>query len=508
MRKPPLCPITLLSVTLLLPLGCGTMSAARRAYEQGDYLKAERLASERVEDHPDDDEARKLRASARERALERLVADERAARARGDGEAALATLTRLLHRRRTWGVSLPDESALPAALEAARSHVRGRLTPLLQRGRALEAEAQLERRRSLLAEPELAPLGEELRGEVRQGGERACAGLRAGATADEPYWSWLVDRYCERLGVAAGTGLARPSLPGLLGAVTFHGAVEGLSAGEQAELQARLGDAVRRTPWYAPSGRPTAASVSGRHRVAFSTRQVNRVHHWSQSVAYQDRQMYTETTRVPYTAYETYTVQVPHTTYQSYSYSCGYGNYRSTCTGSRPTTQYRSETRSRMVTKYRTNFETKWRNVTKYRMEPRTTPYVVDEHLGQYDTHLALALDVGGAPVVARIDATDQRTRETSQHVPLGAKLAGEPLPPARDWLDRHTAALHANLVWQLGRAWWDRQCRGDSHSREQAARCLYGAADPPAPARAALQAVLGEDASHLVSALSAQRSR
>src|SRR5204862_3382446 len=129
------------------------------------------------------------RQQAREQSVARLLEDVRAARARGDGEGALVALGQLLERRHAWDLRLPaaGEAALAAEVERAGQAVRGEVAPLLARGRALAAEAQLERRRGMLDQPELAGEAAELRAEVRQAGGRTCGALVQGARPDEPY---------------------------------------------------------------------------------------------------------------------------------------------------------------------------------------------------------------------------------------------------------------------------------------------------------------------------------
>ena len=484
------------AVFLLLTLACaGHLGAAREAYDHGSYAQAARLAELRLQDHPDDAEARELRQQARGKALEKLLADEQAARARGDRDGALAAMGQLLERRRTWELRLPGgrEAALAGELEEVRGILRDEVAPLLGRGRALAAESRLDARRALLEDLELAALGAELHAQVHQTGTRRCGELRKGAAADEPYWTHLVGRYCRHFGSPAATA----PLPGLFGGLSFAGAVEGLPAGELSELQHRLDSALQQTPWY-QSGAPTAGSrLGGRHQVTFTPRSSSRTRTWSVQVPYSDTETYYESHQVPYQASETYYESVPQTTYESYTYTCGYGtNYR-TCTGTRPVTHYRQESRTRYVTKYRSESQMKTRSVTKYRSEQRSQVYYVTECLGAYATNLSVAVNLGaGGPAVARADATSQLTHESD--CALAGRGQTTLLTPTQ-WLAPRATALEGGLVWELRKAWYDSACRDGAPSREQAARCLHGTADPPAPVRAVVAAQLGEDAPRLL---------
>jgi hypothetical protein len=315
------------------------------------------------------------------------------------------------------------------------------------------------------------------------------------ASADEPYWTRLMGRYCAHFGATTPSA----PLPGLFGGLTFAGSVDGLAAPDQAILQQRLDAVFQQTPWYDRGGVTAGSQLSGRHQLTFFNRQANRTHHWSVQVPYQDTEYYNTTRQVPYQASETYSQQVPYTSYESYSYSCGYGSSYRTCTGSRPVTRYRSESRTRYVTKYRSELERKSRTVTKYRSQPRSQVYVVNEHVGSYATDLSIAVNLGsGAPVVARAQAAHQMIHETSDYGQ--ARLTHTaPLTAPGDWLASRSAALEGALVWELRRAWFNGACAAPASSREQAARCLHGCPDLPEPARAALAAQLQEDAPRLI---------
>jgi hypothetical protein len=139
----------------------------------------------------------------------------------------------------------------------------------------------------------------------------------------------------------------------------------------------------------------------------------------------------------------------------------------------------------------------KTRSVTKYRSEQRSQVYNVTECLGAYATNLSVAVNLGtGGPAVARAEATNQLTHESD--CALAGRGQTTLLTPAQ-WLAPRATALEGGLVRELRKAWYDSACRDGAPSREQAARCLHGAADPPAPVRAVVAAQLGEDGPRLL---------
>ena len=68
---------------------------------------------------------------------------------------------------------------------------------------------------------------------------------------------------------------------------------------------------------------------------------------------------------------EYYSVQVPYTAYESQSYSCGDHKSHRTCTRSHSVTRYRTDHRTRFVTRSHTEYRNQTRTVTRYRDVPR-----------------------------------------------------------------------------------------------------------------------------------------
>jgi hypothetical protein len=137
--------------------------------------------------------------------------------------------------------------------------------------------------------------------------------------------------------------------------------------------------------------------------------------------------------------------------------------------------------------------------VTKYRPQPRSASYSVTEQVGTYATSLSVAVNLGtGAAATARSEAATELVQESSDYAAAPLEHTS-PLPSSGAWLEPRVAALEGALISELRKTWFQSACGGAAPSREQAARCLHGSADVPAPALAALSGELGEDAVRLV---------
>ena len=121
------------------------------------------------------------------------------------------------------------------------------------------------------------------------------------------------------------------------------------------------------------------------------------------------------------------------------------------------------------------------------------------EHLGSYATNLSVAVNLGRVePAVARSQASSDLIRQASDDA-YAELTHTAPLPAPGAWLEPRAAALEGALIWELRKAWFQAACSDAAPTREQAARCVHGSDDPPAPVRAALTAELAEDAPGLL---------
>jgi hypothetical protein len=487
-----------------MALGCvRARTRAGDAFDRGDYLTAERLYDEWLRESPGDDYAISMRSRARQRALSSLLAAARAAR---NKELAIYVrdLGGAVARASLWASDLDDEvkRTLADELRAAEGILRKHIAEPAAAGRALAAEAALWTVMPLLEQQALATLRRELTREVVRSGREACARYTTHARADTPYFTLLVARYCQRVG---GRAPATVPLPDLRAAPVFEGSVAGLTPAQLVELQRRVQDFFVLSIWYSPTARVVPRiTVGGVADVRFSRRRVALKARWTEQVAYTASESHQVAHQVPYTATETYTESVPTTTYQSYSYSCGTG----TCTGSRPTTSYQSQTRSRMVTRYRTEYRTEQRSVTRYRSVPRVFHYEADEHTGSYASDVDLFVDLRVAEPVEFHHDTAVKRRGLEHDVtfaPARVAPSRHGLPLAEEWFEIELTHLGHRLLVDLDKAWVSRFCASQDYTVEEAARCAYAGSAPPPAASAVLNRTLNEPVALLQRALAAK---
>lgn len=480
----------------LVVLACVTPAdRARDLVRRGQYSAALQQYDQLVQQHPDDRALLAQRDEARRAALVERVRRAATLREAGNEAGSLEVLREALARRDAWEASLDAqtrallESELAAQGRALREAVLGRL----KSEGPLRAERALATRAETLRIAELAPLGEELGAALKAAGQDTCAALQRDPGLQGPYGTWWVARSCAHWQVA----LAPVPLPGLMGRLALDGAL----AGAPSTPLERLGAVFRSSPWYDAAAADAAhARLSGHYAAQLKREPVTAQHSYTAMVLHTEREQYQDPQQVPYQAAESYSVQVPYSDHESYTYSCGSNR---TCTGSRTVTRYRTEHRTRYVTRYRTEYRTQWRNVTRHRPEPRVYNHPAEKLTADYaaDALLTVVLATQEAEPL-RLEAKGQLQRTELEHAEANpaVNLAPHPstLPTGPVWLEGVYGELELRLRNALQQRWLEAHCQRPRYSLEEAARCAYGAAAPPAAVAQALATALGEDPEHL----------
>ena len=464
------------------------------AFEHGNYLAAADLYDRIVAADPNDADAKALRTSARSAALRQMLADEQSARRAGHTEDANARLAQLLDKRDLWKQNVDATIAAPFAAEiaAAGASVRDAVAQQIGAEGPLRAEVVARHYEALLSHAELRLVRDDVAAAVTAAGRAQCDRLANDATPTSPYWSWLVDRYCAHWG---GHLKFDPELPHLRASLAVGGDVAGATPAEIARMHASLGDAFKRTLWYGANAPQAArATLEGVVTVAFTERTVSFDRPWTEEIPYVDTETYQEPYQEPYSDTETYTDQVPYTDYETYTYPCG----SSTCTGTRAVTKYRSEMRTRTVTRWRTAYRTATRQVTRYRYEPRTFHFDATEHTGTYESALVVLIDRGTEPpFVVKLDgaATRKGLFHDVSFGPAGVAPERPNLPTREAFVAQEESRLDRQLVAALDARYRELYCAAARYSLDAASACAYaGGKAAPAGVHAALRERFGDD--------------
>lgn len=522
---------SLLSLALALA-GCATTrDRASELFARGEFEASAGEYDTLLREHPEQQDLRLRRDTARARALVQQAEVVRVHRAGGRLAEALGAVDVLLARNDAWAPHSQDAAREAVEREAtwARQHLRTEVGRHLEAREPLGAQALMEAQSPLLGRTLLVETQRELTERTQRTGQENCARLVPAAGAEAPYWNELLRRYCEHFGVQRESP---PAPSELYGSLAFRGGVEGVVRPHFAVMTGALVQAFQASPWYAPGASGALlADLSGRFEAQVKTERVKREAPWTERVAYTTTKhelkphqvAYTDTEhrseQVPYTATETYTVQVPYSATESYTYSCGTGTSYRTCTGYRSVTRHRSETRTRtvtkyrtemrphMVTKYRTEYRSEPRTVTDYRNEPRVFTYDADEVSADYRAILAVGLTTT-VPVEARHENTlsDRGDRHDVEHGPAHVAPQRPGFPPPGAWLDDQLGVLAQRFGVQLASAWQEAFCAPPVSTLEAASRCLYG--HPEAQGlEAPFASVLGGDAPAFIQRVSRTES-
>lgn len=477
-----------LAATLLGACGAKDRGAVQ-AYERGDYAEAAERYDALLAQQPNDASLRQRRDEARRRAHAQQLAGI-AAVAPHDLDRKIAELRTLLTRRDSWTPGTPSlgdaqlDGALASVEDDVRMHLTAELRGFTQARRMLAGGDALAARRQALPFADFGELWPVLVEEGRAATAQHCRAVMPARPADSPHLTSLLTAYCND----AGAPVPPPSSLGLASELGLSVSIAGVSAAQAAAASHVVSMSFIESPWYDPaSPLHLTGTLTGRNDFWFTARAEMLEAPWSEQVAYED----TETFQEPYTDTETYSEQVPYTVDHTESYPCG----SSTCTRQVPSTEYRTESRTRTVTKYRTATRT----VTRFRTEQRSHTYRATRRDGKYAAswQVAVQLDAISGELPLAFPVTAGITQYGYDH---DESFAPAELAPGRanlmtpeGWFDYVVSGLGDRLRDQLRLRWQASFCRLPSYTVETAARCARGVA-PPALAHVALEQIFGAD--------------
>lgn len=467
---------------------------AEKAFARGDYRLAAQTYDELIADEPGNAEFKARRAEAVTKLHGVQLRTVLRLRQANDLEGVVRALGALLEGRQKWtpgAASLGDgqlDTSLALTLGWVREALTAELRAQVRARRLLGAEQRIDARSAQLPFPEFVELWAALDTELRTAAQATCAAHLPAEPEAFPFLTSLLLPYCEWFGAPVP---APPAL-GLASGVDVAVTIEGLAEPQIKAAQTAVAAAFLESPWYDPATpRQLRGLVSGLNEYRFTARPERLSADWTETIPY----LATETYQESYTDYEHYTQQVPYTVHRTETYSCGSFKEHRTCTRSVPSTQYRMESRTRPVTKYRTATRT----VTRYRDEPRVHYYNATRRSGDYEarwlTQLELELIPGATPFlfteqakVSQYGYDHDEVFEAAGVTPGRANL----MTPDR-WFDYVRGDLASKLGEQLSMKWQVSFCQLPSYSLETAARCARGSVPPP-EARAALRQLFGDE--------------
>jgi len=494
---------------LAVVVGCTSVrQLAETAYSKRHFRAAAALFDDLVKKHPDDVAARQRRTDARIAVLREMLIAVQAARRASQPTRADRLLEDLLDQRADWEMAI-DRGAAPAlAVEvtATGDHLAAEVDQVARTIGPLAAEARLADHEHLLAYPDFADRGRAMLARVGVVGRARCDALVAETSETRPAWSWLVERYCTHFGAAAT--IPRGTFPNLRTGLELDGGVGGLSDLEAVAFRGALADAFRTSAWYAPNGTGTLhATLQGTLAATFGAHPIAQSASWTEQVPYTDYETEQESYQEPYDDTESYSEQVPYTEYQTQTEACG----TTTCTSTVPVTVYRTEWKTRTVTKYRTAYRDVQKAVTRYRDVPHTFDYVATQRTGHYASQLAIAVDA--APPLASVAATVGRD-DTATGIEHDVTFEPAGVVPVRADLETwdhlvtsERARLAARLVAELDARYAATYCTATVYTRDAAAACSY--LDParvPEPVHATLRGTFAADEPFLARILTRSR--
>lgn len=489
----------LISLVLVVASCATTKGQADDLYDQGRFLEAAELYDRIARENPNDVEAKVRRTRARNGALRMQLAYVTRVRQAGQRELAALQLQKLFQLRDSWQMN--TEPAIAKLLETevfeAGKWLEGVVANRVRTAGPLVGEAIALQFQELFAHPELDRWRSSIGLAIESAGRDVCS--RIAPTTTTPYWSWIANRYCTHFNIRAVEPMR---LPNLRAGLAVTGSVQGSASGESERMRIALANAFKASVWYANDGAtPVRATLAGSVAATFDSRSVTRTADYTEQIPYTDYQTVQESYEEPYTDTEYYTEQVPHTEYRSESYSCG----DSTCSRTVPETVYRSESRTRTVTKYRTQWRSVTRPVTRYRTESRTYTYAGVEHHGRYQSSLRLVVAADLDGLIAQVEQNvDETGFETDASFPqAGVYPQSANLTSAESFVAGEERRLVADLHARLQALYAARYCRGDEFTLEEASRCAYlDLAAAPPEAQKVLHAQFGEDLQFLPTVL------
>jgi hypothetical protein len=475
--------------------GCGmSQRRAELAYQRGDYRLAAQTYDELLREEPGNAKLKAGRADAVTKLHRVELKAVLRARQIGELEGIIRSLAIVLASRETWtpGATTLGDPQLDALLAVTTGWVRDALTAELRgnlRARRLHSSEQLiDRRSAQLPFGDFKELWPALDGELHTAAAELCSVSMPANAAEAPFLTSLLSSYCRAFDVPVPPS---PSLD-LASSVDVAVTIEGVSELQVRAAQGTVTEAFIESPWYDPSTpRRLRSLVSGTNEYRFTAREAQLDALWSERVFYQATETYQES----YTDWEHYTQSVPHTVHRTESYSCGSYKDPRTCTRSVPSIEYRSESRTRPVTKYRTAS----RMVTKYRDEPRVHRYRATRRDGSYLARWLVQLELEAIPGATPFTFPERASLaqygyDHDESFPAADVKPGRAnLMTPEGWFDYVRRDLHDRLRDHLQQQWQTSFCQLPSYTLETAARCARGSAPPPG-ARAALSQLFGDE--------------
>jgi hypothetical protein len=183
-------------------------SPAQRAFDQGEYGSAAKLADDEVKALPGDEGAIALRQRAREREVELRCANVDAIlRGERSGD-ALGMFEVLRSEIELWGGVERLSVPLRARLAVSTKNVTSFVTSLADTTpQPLAAELAVERGAPADLSGELAVARQDALSRVRVAGQKNCNRLRAMTPPETPSWNLVVARYCAHFGLGDAPSL-------------------------------------------------------------------------------------------------------------------------------------------------------------------------------------------------------------------------------------------------------------------------------------------------------------
>lgn len=495
--------VSLLVVVLLVGCGASLRDKADDAMKRRDFLAAAELYDQALIKQPNDPALLVKRTRARHGALGTLFAANQVARRTNDRPKAFATLAALLDQRDAWNMQLDERlaPALAAEVGMAGNDIAIDVDYQTNTVGPLAGEALFVMHGTLLKHHDFGGRPAAIRAKVEAVGRAACGKL---ADADTPFWKWTVDRYCAHWGEPDKVGAV--ALPALRSGLVVTGDVQGLSTGENQQLQGALSNAFRASAWYAPTGgRSVQTKVSGSVAIGFTSRVINRDTSYDEEVPYTDYETSQESYQEPYDETESYSEQVPYTETETTSDLCERCTRadgtceKYSCSKSETVTKYRTEWKTRTVTKHRTAYRTVTNEVTKYRTVTHPYRYSATEITGSYATQLSLAVqetaELVGITASTRMADAQSGIEHDVTFAPANVYPSRADLPSREAVLEGQRRALERQLVSALDGRYAKLHCTAATYDREAAATCAYlDHKTAPAAVHATLRSLFGAD--------------
>jgi hypothetical protein len=483
-------------------MGCATLrDQAETAYARGNYRQAADLYDKLVTEHPNDVAAKSRRTDARNAVLRQQLFLEQTTRAAGHDAMATVQLGELLDQRDKWKMATEELSVATLATEVAAIgvYVEGDVLKRMRNIGPLGGEQLLLHYTPLLAHRDFGNRRDGIRAQLAVTGRAACMSLASDASAESPYWSWIVARYCVHWG---DSPVAAQTFPNLRIGLVVDGAIKGQTDAEVASLHTDLTAAFRRSVWWAPTGVGVAhATIDGEIKTSFSSQPLSLSADWEEEVPYTDYETHSESYQEPYDDTESYTEEVPYSDSELKAEPCG----DTTCTTTIWVTKYRTEWKTRTVTKQRTAWRDVQVAVTKYRTVPHVFQYNVIERSGRYISELRAHIDRELPDVVAAIDSDSTETGIDNEVTfePANVYPGSANLRTTKAFATAERARLQEQMIKLLDDRYSKLYCAATKYTREEAAACAYvDAKRAPSGVHAALAVAFGTDEPFLAAVL------